>query len=169
MRKLTRFRSSWHWLLDGNTTMYIMLHATYTDSIIKIIKKTDSRYNNSTIKIIVHFDVIWCHISFVALYFFLYSKSNKMTSHIRSLTLELAEDIGFVYRIRCFCWIWPIKHRKDICHYNLEGKINRVFSFKRTTRKDKKLWALFTLIADIQFLKKNLFFCIWSPIFDSLK
>ena len=146
MRKSTRFRSSWHWLLDGNTTMYI----------------TRIVYNDLTIKIIVHFDVIWCHIPFVALYFFLYSKSNKMTSHIRSLTLELAEDIGFVYRIHCFCWICPIKHRKDICHYNLERKINRVFSFERTTRKDKKLWALFTLIADNQFLKKNLSCCIWS-------
>jgi len=96
------------------------------------------RLKELIIKIIVHFDVIWCHIPFVALSFFLYSKSNKMTSHIRSLTLELAEDIGFVYRIRCFCWICPIKHRKDICHYNLERTINCVFSFERTTRKDKK-------------------------------
>ena len=151
MRKSTRFRSSWHWLLDGNTTMYIMFRET------RIV------YNDLTIEIVVHFDVIWCHIPFVALYFFLYSKSNKMTSHIRSLTLELAEDIGFVYRIHCFCWICPIKHPKDICHYNLEGKINRVFSFERTTRKHKNFEHYSHLSQTTSFWKR-----ICLAVFDLL-
>ena len=51
----------------------------------------------------------------------------------------------------------------------LEGKMNRFLVLKELREKIKKLSALFTLIADNQFLKKNLSCCIWSLDIGSLK